>query len=135
MLVSFFFYKQKTAYGMLISDWSSDVCSSDLRAQAREVPPVVGEPGLAGQTRHRAHRVEEVREHEGEHEHRRCESADAAEGAAEVALPDQAQVGQATPLRRSEEHTSTLHSLIRLSSAAVYLNKTIHSSAEKSNAH
>src|SRR3546814_7448365 len=27
-----FFVKQKTAYDMLISDWSSDVCSSDLRA-------------------------------------------------------------------------------------------------------
>src|SRR3546814_20626778 len=26
----FFFFKQKTAYDMLISDWSSDVCSSDL---------------------------------------------------------------------------------------------------------
>src|SRR3546814_2119334 len=31
MLV-FFFFKQKTAYEMRISDWSSDVCSSDLRA-------------------------------------------------------------------------------------------------------
>src|SRR3546814_6637066 len=29
-LVFFFFFKQKTAYVMLISDWSSDVCSSDL---------------------------------------------------------------------------------------------------------
>src|SRR3546814_6926645 len=28
---SFFFFKQKTAYEMRISDWSSDVCSSDLR--------------------------------------------------------------------------------------------------------
>src|SRR3546814_10638551 len=27
----FYFYKQKTAYEMRISDWSSDVCSSDLR--------------------------------------------------------------------------------------------------------
>src|SRR3546814_7338684 len=27
----FFFFKQKTAYGMRISDWSSYVCSSDLR--------------------------------------------------------------------------------------------------------
>src|SRR3546814_3710538 len=27
-----FFFKQKTAYEMRISDWSSDVCSSDLRA-------------------------------------------------------------------------------------------------------
>src|SRR3546814_4175858 len=29
-MVSFFFFKQKTAYEMRISDWSSDVCSSDL---------------------------------------------------------------------------------------------------------
>src|SRR3546814_705186 len=29
--LSFFFFKQKTAYEMRISDWSSDVCSSDLR--------------------------------------------------------------------------------------------------------
>src|SRR3546814_17105754 len=28
-----FFFKQKTAYEMRISDWSSDVCSSDLRAR------------------------------------------------------------------------------------------------------
>src|SRR3546814_6585958 len=28
----FFFFKQKTAYEMRISDWSSDVCSSDLTA-------------------------------------------------------------------------------------------------------
>src|SRR3546814_6265411 len=30
MLFFFFFFKQKTAYEMRISDWSSDVCSSDL---------------------------------------------------------------------------------------------------------
>src|SRR3546814_14709105 len=30
MLVVVFFFKQKTAYEMRISDWSSDVCSSDL---------------------------------------------------------------------------------------------------------
>src|SRR3546814_1719871 len=34
MLVFFFFFKQKTAYEMRISDWSSDVCSSDLRVGA-----------------------------------------------------------------------------------------------------
>src|SRR3546814_1719822 len=33
----FFFFKQKTAYEMRISDWSSDVCSSDLE---RGCPPV-----------------------------------------------------------------------------------------------
>src|SRR3546814_2599948 len=30
LVVFFFFFKQKTAYDMRISDWSSDVCSSDL---------------------------------------------------------------------------------------------------------
>src|SRR3546814_10382732 len=30
ILVGIFFFKQKTAYEMRISDWSSDVCSSDL---------------------------------------------------------------------------------------------------------
>src|SRR3546814_8438777 len=30
---SFFFFKQKTVYEMRISDWSSDVCSSDLVVQ------------------------------------------------------------------------------------------------------
>src|SRR3546814_17383890 len=38
MVDSVFFFKQKTAYEMRISDWSSDVCSSDLiasRAAAR----------------------------------------------------------------------------------------------------
>src|SRR3546814_3473748 len=31
----FFLFKQKTAYEMRISDWSSDVCSSDLKRAAR----------------------------------------------------------------------------------------------------
>src|SRR3546814_7120408 len=34
--VFFFFFKQKTAYEMRISDWSSDVCSSDLRRHELE---------------------------------------------------------------------------------------------------
>src|SRR3546814_20369107 len=34
----FFFFKQKTAYDMRISDWSSDVCSSDLQWGAIPVP-------------------------------------------------------------------------------------------------
>src|SRR3546814_8205902 len=31
----FFFFKQKTAYEMRISDWSSDVCSSDLKCEGQ----------------------------------------------------------------------------------------------------
>src|SRR3546814_4396714 len=33
VVLLFFFFKQKTAYEMRISDWSSDVCSSDLHRQ------------------------------------------------------------------------------------------------------
>src|SRR3546814_10361866 len=36
--VIFFFFKQKTAYEMRISDWSSDVCSSDLYDVHRLAP-------------------------------------------------------------------------------------------------
>src|SRR3546814_10449142 len=36
-VVYFFFFKQKTAYEMRISDWSSDVCSSDLIDAQAEV--------------------------------------------------------------------------------------------------
>src|SRR3546814_17809421 len=38
MVVHFFFFKQKTAYEMRISDWSSDVCSSDLAARLAKPP-------------------------------------------------------------------------------------------------
>src|SRR3546814_5585456 len=34
-MICFFFFKQKTAYEMRISDWSSDVCSSDLGRLSR----------------------------------------------------------------------------------------------------
>src|SRR3546814_6315605 len=37
-LFIFFFFKQKTAYEMRISDWSSDVCSSDLLWTVTEEP-------------------------------------------------------------------------------------------------
>src|SRR3546814_15199444 len=49
----FFFFKQKTAYEMRISDWSSDVCSSDLGGQVRGDREAQAD--VAG---HRAARVE-----------------------------------------------------------------------------
>src|SRR3546814_10893155 len=51
-LVCVFFFKQKTAYEMRISDWSSDVCSSDLFDQAEQ-----GAHMLSKQARHPAHRL------------------------------------------------------------------------------
>src|SRR3546814_1137410 len=41
-VICFFFFKQKTAYEMRISDWSSDVCSSDLLRQADNLYRLVG---------------------------------------------------------------------------------------------
>src|SRR3546814_6186843 len=49
MCLMFFFFKQKTAYEMRISDWSSDVCSSDLLRSARPTPLQV--PGTGWSSR------------------------------------------------------------------------------------
>src|SRR3546814_6115660 len=46
-MLCFFLFKQKTAYEMRISDWSSDVCSSDLRAADHEFFQVAEERALA----------------------------------------------------------------------------------------
>src|SRR3546814_1404242 len=54
--ILFFFFKQKTAYEMRISDWSSDVCSSDLlyrtaadrAALAATVHPLLRVRGVPG---------------------------------------------------------------------------------------
>src|SRR3546814_12023061 len=50
-IVYFFFFKQKTAYEMRISDWSSDVCSSDLLLPRRGL-----QRGAAGDQRVRRRR-------------------------------------------------------------------------------
>src|SRR3546814_6362123 len=44
LIFTFFFFKQKTAYELRISDWSSDVCSSDLPLYQR-TPGAVGAIG------------------------------------------------------------------------------------------
>src|SRR3546814_2446371 len=45
LVIFFFFFKQKTAYEMRISDWSSDVCSSDLI-----MPPAAASSDVARMT-------------------------------------------------------------------------------------
>src|SRR3546814_16353591 len=62
----FFFFKQKTAYEMRISDWSSDVCSSDL--------PRSGASPRIVLTRQHDHRegIEQVGEGGGAGLHLRC---------------------------------------------------------------
>src|SRR3546814_6701011 len=101
----FFFFKQKTAYEIRISDWSSDVCSSDLG------------PAIAGCY----------------HSHP-CGPAEPSARDAAAAAPDGAlwlivgeiEDGRAARLwraRRSEEHTSELQSLMRSSYAVFCLKK------------
>src|SRR3546814_6891178 len=46
--MAFLFFKQKTAYEMRISDWSSDVCSSDLACIARHGSAVLAEQHKRG---------------------------------------------------------------------------------------
>src|SRR3546814_1046352 len=133
-----FFYKQKTAYESRISDWSSDVCSSDLilravdelhRAELRAVvfqrqpeghaPRAVNREsdvvlmkagrtiaGIAGFLGGRKLRREEIRE-----------VADA-----DMRATTQ-QLSGAFADARSEEHTSELQSLMRISYAVSCFNK------------
>src|SRR3546814_18482432 len=60
-VVFFFFFKQKTAYEMRISDWSSDVCSSDLPGCPVTLAGRTGRPYLApasgGARRRASHRA------------------------------------------------------------------------------
>src|SRR3546814_14302194 len=60
----FFFFKQKTAYEMRISDWSSDVCSSDLGVGLVDVLGVAAERDPA----ERADAAAEQRAHVGRDE-------------------------------------------------------------------
>src|SRR3546814_1597618 len=114
MLV-FFFFKQKTAYEMRISDWSSDVCSSDLDA---------GEQGHedACERDRAGHRRAGIGPVAGD---RPCGGVDDGERHACSRRDDP---GRWPPDRlgdaRSEEHTSELQSLMRISYAVFCLKKT-----------
>src|SRR3546814_5665852 len=47
ILLGVFFFKQKTAYERRISDWSSDVCSSDLKGVGLVIPTLLSWTGAA----------------------------------------------------------------------------------------
>src|SRR3546814_9678573 len=57
VVLSMFFFKQKTAYEMRISDWSSDVCSSDLDEHCRQAAlPIQNRRASSDRRRHLAPR-------------------------------------------------------------------------------
>src|SRR3546814_6926838 len=119
----FFFFKQKTAYEMRISDWSSDVCSSDLLALEIEIAADMEDERQGG--RHRdaqpnlkdgaAKRLDAHRPHAA----RRRDAVGPGTGR----VDDQRCRDLAAPGPRSEEHTSELQSLMRISYAVFCLKK------------
>src|SRR3546814_9587719 len=132
LILSFFFCKQKTAYEMRISDWSSDVCSSDLQLHAhhhRAVDPAprarapadAAEPGArrlkfvplavrdgAGDQRSEPRRDHPLWRGTDRHRHRGV-----ALGRCAPRLYDEADAQDRPDDVRSEEHTSELQSLMR----------------------
>src|SRR3546814_6891630 len=100
----FFFFKQKTAYELRISDWSSDVCSSDLALQAR--PSSISSGGTAS----------------------RPAAQDSTSGKNAIRKVMTMRGSSLAPssttrIGRSEEHTSELQSLMRISYAVFCLKK------------
>src|SRR3546814_4463171 len=117
----FFFFKQKTAYEMRISDWSSDVCSSDLLHQLLALG--LG-AGLAQLVAHRHALFLQLQG--GQHLLHRLGADHRLEGVlAELLLGgEELFLGQQLMhLQRSEEHTSELQSLMRISYAVFCLKK------------
>src|SRR3546814_5809397 len=141
----FFFFKQKTAYEMRISDWSSDVCSSDLEAEhlqriRQQGGPVhrsrVGERGRrhCSSSRRRFFREETGRNPAGiRATASRClylARIDRGLSFDHVGSPPLSGIGEGIlrkgrrpRFRRSEEHTSELQSLMRISYAVFCLKK------------
>src|SRR3546814_1460113 len=118
----FFFFKQKTAYEMRISDWSSDVCSSDLgRGDLQHLQ----DHRLVG-SEHRPRRDPEQqrvadlpRRPSDSNPNRileRCHEPN-------LATLRTSSENESRGPSRSEEHTSELQSLMSTSYAALCLNK------------
>src|SRR3546814_2063453 len=125
-----FFFKQKTAYEMRISDWSSDVCSSDLLGAVIDSLPMALTHALDQPVRcrhgfiHRSARCVATAQ---------CEDTDDKQQEANGYMRRHTFVrrgGKQEPhlhryieLQRSEEHTSELQSLMRISYAVFCLKK------------
>src|SRR3546814_3014681 len=123
-----FFFKQKTAYEMRISDWSSDVCSSDLIAlpagdailypssSLHRVEPVTRGARLAS-----FFWIQSLVRDNGQRQ--MLFEMDTAIQKLTLDGADDNAVLQLTCVYRSEEHTSELQSLMRISYAVFCLKK------------
>src|SRR3546814_9408469 len=117
-LSQIFLFKQKTAYEMRISDWSSDVCSSDLtlRSAAAVRRRKLRNSGSSNRCRCRRFQI-----------HRACCRKPDPETRAAFGPVGSRYVpavsGDDRLANRSEEHTSELQSLMRISYAVFCLKK------------
>src|SRR3546814_5022109 len=114
----FFFFKQKTAYEMRISDWSSDVCSSDLFAEA--VKDLAGFQSWQVVLHYGTHPMKEGNLPLFQRVLRFSLMLDLIGACAGVAI---AVICVDLVGQRSEEHTSELQSLMRISYAVFCLKK------------
>src|SRR3546814_8105952 len=111
----FFFFKQKTAYEMRISDWSSDVCSSDLGARPGSEIRTASVACPARFQADRACRRSEIRRAGSDGRRWPAHGDDR--------RPRRGRRGRRPRRGRSEEHTSELQSLMRTSYAVFCLKK------------
>src|SRR3546814_6296546 len=134
--LSIFCFKQKTADELRISDWSSDVCSSDLDyvgprrdgedavgkrpVGARRVPDRGKIEEIAAIERHAVAMAARAHAKFGGRDQATARGEGAAFGADEAIIDA---VGEARIGTRSEEHTSELQSLMRISYAVFCLKK------------
>src|SRR3546814_6504339 len=130
-----FFFKQKTAYEMRISDWSSDVCSSDLQPRRQRL----GGGGIRRQNDGLVAERVRRRPRVGNGRHgsqglgegvRRLEALRGILG--QGLLHHRVQGGRTADIHlgRSEEHTSELQSLMRISYAVFCLKKNTKHNTE-----
>src|SRR3546814_9993600 len=135
----FFFFKQKTAYEMRISDWSSDVCSSDLPTVPgrHDRPPRWPDrhPRRGGGPR-RAFRPDTHRQRQAERS--RVATGELRRQRRHAGLHARHQTRSWLGQRhhaRSEEHTSELQSLMRNSYAVFCLKKKKYKIKEEKQQH
>src|SRR3546814_1463333 len=134
----FFFFKQKTAYEMRISDWSSDVCSSDLacRGTARQGEANRGKGCFPSQNSNLHRQATALNIRRGHCNNPMARSSDKerpfllmnvqsclAKAFSRFPFSIITTLSQNKGSTRSEEHTSELQSLMRISYAVFCLNK------------
>src|SRR3546814_2808867 len=139
MFFRFFFFKQKTAYEMRISDWSSDVCSSDLSVlkvqgettksiKSPNAPPAPASPEAApdstpsptGESSGGAAQTSEGQAGGAQVIAQAIDTAAAAAFSGKIGRPERIDIAIS---ERSEAPTSELQSLMRISYAVFCLKK------------